>query len=62
MNTFLKISLFLLRVSMGWFNFLRAGITKVLNPEWSVTGYLKGSENICRFLRVVVTAKYSSVH
>ncbi len=35
-----KISLFLLRVSMGWLMFY-AGITKVLNPEWSSAGYLK---------------------
>ena len=35
-----KISLFLLRVSMGWLMFY-AGITKILNPEWSSAGYLK---------------------
>ena len=35
-----KISLFLLRVSMGWLMFY-AGITKILNPDWSSAGYLK---------------------
>ena len=35
-----KISLFLLRVSMGWLMFY-AGITKILNPNWSSAGYLK---------------------
>lgn len=38
-----RISLFLLRVSLGWL-FLYAGITKVLNPEWSAAGYLKGAK------------------
>ena len=48
MNTFQKISLFLLRVSMGWFIFY-AGITKVLNPEWSAAGYLKGAKTFVSF-------------
>lgn len=48
MNTFQKISLFLLRVSMGWFIFY-AGITKVLNPEWSAAGYLKGAKTFVGF-------------
>ena len=34
-----KIALFLLRISLGWL-FFYAGITKVLNPEWSAVGYL----------------------
>ena len=38
-----KISLFVLRISMGWFAFY-AGITKVLNPDWSAAGYLKGAK------------------
>ncbi|OHA65817.1 MAG: hypothetical protein A3D64_01005 [Candidatus Wildermuthbacteria bacterium RIFCSPHIGHO2_02_FULL_49_9] len=36
-------SLFFLRISLGWL-FLYAGITKVLNPEWSAAGYLKGAK------------------
>lgn len=28
---------------MGWFMFY-AGITKVINPEWSATGYLRGAK------------------
>jgi thiosulfate dehydrogenase (quinone) large subunit len=43
-----KISLFLLRVSLGWFYFY-AGITKVLNPDWSAGGYLKGAKNFTAF-------------
>lgn len=33
-------TIFLLRLAMGW-TFLVAGLTKVLDPEWSATGYLK---------------------
>lgn len=43
-----KISLFLLRISMGWLIFY-AGITKVLNPEWSAAGYLKGAKTFVGF-------------
>tara|TARA_Y100000310_G_C20418489_1_gene685509 strand:- start:395 stop:847 length:453 start_codon:yes stop_codon:yes gene_type:complete len=35
--------LFLLRISLGWL-FFYAGITKVLNPEWTAAGYLKGAK------------------
>jgi thiosulfate dehydrogenase (quinone) large subunit len=38
-----NITLFLLRVSLGWYMFY-AGITKVLDPEWSAAGYLKGAK------------------
>lgn len=33
---------------MGWFYFY-AGITKVLNPEWSAAGYLKGATSFTWF-------------
>ncbi len=39
-----KISLVVLRVTMGWFMFY-AGITKVLDPAWSAEGYIKGTKN-----------------
>lgn len=48
MTQFQKISLFILRVSMGWLMFY-AGITKVLNPEWSAAGYLKGAKTFVGF-------------
>lgn len=38
-----KISLLLLRVSLGWL-FLYAGITKVLDASWSAAGYLSGAQ------------------
>lgn len=43
-----KISLFLLRLAMGWLMFY-AGITKILNPEWSSAGYLKGAKTFVGF-------------
>ena len=43
-----KISLFALRVSMGWMMFY-AGITKVLDPSWTAEGYIKGAQNFSWF-------------
>ena len=38
-----KVSLFLLRISLG-FMFLYAGVAKLMNPSWSAVGYLKGTK------------------
>jgi thiosulfate dehydrogenase [quinone] large subunit len=38
-----RISLFLLRLALGWL-FFYAGITKLLAPAWSAEGYLKGAK------------------
>lgn len=43
-----KVSLFLLRISLGWM-FFYAGITKVLNPSWSAAGYIEGAKNFTGF-------------
>ena len=48
MSQFQKISLFLLRISIGWM-FFYAGITKVINPEWSAQGYLKVAKTFVGF-------------
>ena len=40
-----KISLFLLRISLGWFMFY-AGITKVLNSGWTAAGYLQTAKTL----------------
>ena len=48
MTNFQKVSLFLLRISLGWLYFY-AGITKVINPEWSAAGYLKGAKTFAGF-------------
>ena len=39
------IYIFLLRVSLGVL-FFYAGITKVINPNWSAAGYLKGAKTL----------------
>ena len=43
-----RFSLFLLRISLGWLMFY-AGITKILNPEWSARGYLGGAATFTSF-------------
>lgn len=43
-----KFSLFFLRVAMGWLMFY-AGITKILDPQWSAVGYLKGAKTFTGF-------------
>ena len=43
MTLFQKISLFFLRISIGWM-MLYAGITKVIDPAWSAEGYLKSAK------------------
>ena len=48
MDKFQKNSLFSLRVAMGWLMFY-AGITKVLNPEWSAAGYLMNAKTFSGF-------------
>lgn len=40
MKQFQQASLFLLRVSLGWM-YLWAGITKIVNPQWSAAGYMQ---------------------
>jgi thiosulfate dehydrogenase (quinone) large subunit len=39
-----KTSLFLLRISLGGL-FFYAGITKIMDPEWSAAGYIGGAQN-----------------
>ena len=48
MNHVQKLSLFLLRISMGWLMFY-AGIVKVINPSWSAAGYLKSAKTFAGF-------------
>lgn len=44
----MKIYIFLLRISLGVL-FFYAGITKVLNPNWSAAEYLKGAKTFSEF-------------
>lgn len=43
MATSQKFFIFILRVALGWL-FFYAGITKILNSEWTSAGYLKGAK------------------
>ena len=43
-----KHSLLVLRLAMGWLLFY-AGITKVLNPDWSAAGYLNNAQTFSGF-------------
>jgi thiosulfate dehydrogenase (quinone) large subunit len=43
MNKAQKFPLFILRISFGWL-FFYAGITKVLNPEWTAEGYISSAK------------------
>lgn len=43
-----KLTLFFLRISLGWM-FFYAGITKVLDPNWSAAGYLQGAKTFTEF-------------
>ena len=52
MTQFQKISLFFLRISLGWM-FFWAGITKVLDPTWSSVGYLQGAKTFTGFYQLL---------
>ncbi len=48
MSHYQKVSLFLLRLGFGWL-FLYAGVTKVMNPEWSGAGYMQSAKTFSGF-------------
>lgn len=48
MNALQSKLLFLLRIALGWLHFY-AGITKVINPEWTSAGYLAGAKTFSGF-------------
>ena len=48
-----KFFLFLLRIVAGWM-FFYAGITKVLDPQWSAEGYLKGAKAFTWFFQIIL--------
>lgn len=55
-----RLSLFLLRISLGWL-FFYAGVTKLLNPDWTATGYLKGAKTFVGFYEWLLTPNILSV-
>ena len=48
MNQWQKAAIFILRVVLGWL-FLYAGITKIINPQWSAAGYLRAAKTFPAF-------------
>ncbi|HBW74343.1 MAG: hypothetical protein UX10_C0018G0011 [Candidatus Magasanikbacteria bacterium GW2011_GWA2_45_39] len=49
-----KISLFILRIVLGWMYFY-AGITKLANPNWSAAFYLKDAQIFAGFYQWLMT-------
>lgn len=49
-----KIALFILRVVFGWM-YLYAGITKLINPNWSAAFYIKDAQNFAGFYQWLMT-------
>lgn len=45
---FKKLSLFLLRVALGGL-FFYAGVTKIMNPDWSAAGYISSAKMFAPF-------------
>ncbi len=50
MNKSIKIPIFLLRLTLGWI-FFYAGITKILNPEWSAAAFLQKAKTFPLFFQ-----------
>ena len=48
-----KFFLFVSRITLGWM-FFYAGITKVLDPQWSAEGYLKGAKAFTWFFQIIL--------
>jgi len=53
MTSIQKFFLFLLRITTGWM-FFYAGITKVLDPQWSAEGYLKGAKSFVWLFQILL--------
>jgi len=48
MERYQKITLFALRIALGWL-FFYAGISKLFNPAWTAEGYLRGAKTFASF-------------
>lgn len=55
MSTYQKVSLVILRLTLGWL-FFYAGITKILNPDWSAEGYIRGAKNFSFFYNLFLNS------
>lgn len=54
MTNFQSISLFALRLGIGWL-FFYSGITKILNPDWTSAGYLKNAKTFTFFYHALLS-------
>lgn len=55
MTIWQKITLLLLRLSLGWV-FLYAGLTKLLNPNWTAAGFLNAAKTFPGFYQWLASA------
>lgn len=56
MSKLARFILTLLRLCLGWLLFY-AGITKVLDPEWTSAGYLAGAKTLTEFYSYLASAE-----
>ncbi|MDP2676948.1 MAG: DoxX family protein [bacterium] len=54
---FEKITIFLLRISLGGL-FFYSGITKIMNPDWSAAGYMAGAKTFASFFQLLSSPAY----
>ena len=48
-----SVSLFLLRIGLGWFMFY-AGLIKIIDPSWSAAGYLQNAKTFAGFYHLLL--------
>lgn len=53
MHTSQRVSLALLRISMGWL-FFYAGFEKLMDPSWSAASYLAGAKTFSTFYQLLL--------
>ncbi|MEK7650766.1 MAG: DoxX family protein [Patescibacteria group bacterium] len=54
MNKAQKVSLFLLRIGLGFF-FFYAGFTKIIDPSWSAAGYIGAAKHFTSFYQSLLS-------
>src|SRR3989344_6364668 len=52
MTSVQKLSLFLVRIAMGWFYFY-AGYTKIIDQSWSAAGYINNAKSFKPFFSLL---------
>jgi thiosulfate dehydrogenase [quinone] large subunit len=54
MSSFQRLSMFFLRISLGWM-LLYAGVMKLMDPTWSAAGYLNAAKTFSGFYAWLAT-------